>query len=167
MRDRVSDPKVSALSEHHSLNRHSEKVKDPAFTSGNAFFDPRDLVQVKYEMLRRVSKEGKTVTEASRSFGLSRPSFYEAQTGFFTSGLMGLLPERPGPRKPHKLTDEVLDFVEEMRAREPAAPASSMAKMVQDKFGFVVHPGSIRRALLQRQKKRDRRETSGEQQLPD
>lgn len=165
MKDRMGDRKVSILREHHSLNRHPERVKDPAFTSGNSFFDPRDLVQVKYEMLRRVSKEGWTVTEAARSFGLSRPSFYEAQAGFNASGMMGLLPERPGPRGPHKLTDEVLDFVQGIRTKDPSMPASSVAKMVRDKFGFMVHPGSIRRALLHRQKKRIGGENSSEQQL--
>lgn len=61
-----------------SLNRHSSKVKNPLF-SENAFFDPCDLIQVKYEMLRRVSHEGKAITETTREFGFSRPSFYEAK----------------------------------------------------------------------------------------
>lgn len=154
MKDRVGDQKASALRERHSLNRHPEKVTDPAFESGNVFFDPRDLVQVKYEMLRRVSGENEPVTEAARSFGLSRPSFYEAQAAFSASGVAGLLPERPGPRRAHKLTDAVLDFVERAWSEDPSAPTGAVAKMVQDRFGIVVHPGSVRRALARRQKKR-------------
>lgn len=154
MKDRMNDRKLSSLREHHSLNRHSERVTDPAFTCGNVFFDPRDLVQVKYEMLRRVSKEDVPVTEAASGFGLSRPSFYEAQAAFSASGVAGLLPEKPGPRRAHKLTDSVLDFVEGVWAEDQSLSAGAVAQMVRNRFGSAVHPGSIRRALLRRQKKR-------------
>jgi hypothetical protein len=40
------------------------------------FFDAHDLAQVKYEMLRRVRREGTRVSQAASSFGCSRPSFY-------------------------------------------------------------------------------------------
>ena len=39
-------------------------------------------MQVKYEMLRRVREDGQRVSEASATFGFSRPSFYEAQAAF-------------------------------------------------------------------------------------
>ena len=48
--------KVKALLEEGTLNPNPGKVHDPKFQE-NEFFDPRDLVQVKYEMLRRVSIE--------------------------------------------------------------------------------------------------------------
>ena len=48
-----NNPKTAALRRHSSLNPHPEKVRDELFLS-NAFFDPCDIVQVKYEMLRRV-----------------------------------------------------------------------------------------------------------------
>ena len=38
------------------------QVRDPLFTSGSPFFDPRDLVQVKYELLRRVRVDGDSVS---------------------------------------------------------------------------------------------------------
>jgi hypothetical protein len=40
------------------LNPSPERVTDELFQE---FFDPRDLVQVKYEMLRRVQTEGQPV----------------------------------------------------------------------------------------------------------
>ena len=45
--------KDASLAESRTLNPHPEAVTDPAFTAG-AFFDPADLVQVKYEMVRAV-----------------------------------------------------------------------------------------------------------------
>jgi hypothetical protein len=63
------EDKESALRRHHALNPRPNAVRDPAFTSGNPFFDPRDLVQVKYEMLRRVREEGDSVSQAAAEFG--------------------------------------------------------------------------------------------------
>jgi hypothetical protein len=43
-----SDPKGESLREHATLNSHPEQVTDALFQTA-PFFDPRDLVQVKYE----------------------------------------------------------------------------------------------------------------------
>src|SRR5208283_4501845 len=48
--------KTDALAEDGTLNPAPEKVRDPKFQE-DGFFDPRDIVQVKYEMLRRASVE--------------------------------------------------------------------------------------------------------------
>ena len=92
----------------HTLHPHPEQVRDPLFTSGSPFFDPRDLVQVKYELLRRVRVEGDSVSQATALFGLSRPTFYTAQAAWERAGLLGLLPEPTGPRQAHKLTQEIV-----------------------------------------------------------
>ena len=148
-----ADEKLSALSEHHALNARPQAVTDPAFAD-NPFFDPRDLVQVKYEMLRRVHKEGLPAAHAAAAFGFSRPSFYQAQAAFEAKGLPGLLPDRPGPRGAHKLTDEVVDFIERALAENAGLRAAQLAEMVHEAFGLSVHPRSIERSLLRRQKGR-------------
>jgi len=107
------DPKVEALRAARSLNPHPEAVRDAAF-SESAFLDARDLVQVKYEMVRRVRLQGEPVTSAAAAFGFSRPSFYQAQAALEAGGLQALVPARPGPRRAHKLTAEVMGF---LRAR--------------------------------------------------
>ena len=95
---RKPDAKLAALAESGTTNPHPEAVRDPAFVDSD-FFDPRDLVQVKYEMLRRVHIERKSIAEAAALFGLSRPTFYKAQADFERAGLMGLLPvKRARPR---------------------------------------------------------------------
>ena len=58
------DPKVAALREARCLNPHPEGVTDAAFRS-QEFFDARDAVQVKYEMVRRVRVDGDSVTAAA------------------------------------------------------------------------------------------------------
>ncbi len=144
------DEKAVALRQAHALNPRAALVTDPAFTSGNPFFDPRDLVQVKYELLRRVQLEGHSVTQAVAAFGLSRPSFYAAQRAWRQTGLAGLVPQRLGPRRAHKLNEEVVQFLQECLEREPGLPARALATRVTDRFGLQVHPRSIERALARR-----------------
>lgn len=103
------DPKHRALKQSGTANPRPQSVRDPAFLEGD-FFDPHDLTQVKYEMLRRVRSEGQSVTKASATFGVSRPTFYKVQADFDRNGLVGLLPAKRGPRQPHKITPEVARF---------------------------------------------------------
>lgn len=153
VKDDSEDPKVAALRRRHSLNPRPQSVVDASF-SEDEFFDPRDLVQVKYEMLRRASQSDQSVTEACASFGFSRPTFYEFRHTFESEGLSGLIPKRPGPRGPHKLTDEVLDFGEELLQEGWIAP-QVLAERIAERFAVKVHPRSIERALRWRKKKRN------------
>lgn len=153
MAKRSPDPKHEALREQRTLNPHPERVGDRLFLEHD-FFDPCDLLQVKYEMLRRVRLEGRPLSEAARVFGFSRPSFYKARTAFETGGLSGLLPRRRGPKKRHKLRREVMDFLEQEMALDPSLRPAALSGRVEERFGLRVHPRSIERALARRQKKR-------------
>ncbi len=146
------DEKLAALRAAHAVHPHPEAVVDALFAGGRPFFDARDLVQVKYEMLRRVHVEGHSVTRTTAAFGFSRPSFYAAQAAWRAAGLPGLLPARPGPRGAHKLTPEVVAFLEQALAREPTLRPAQLASLVQDRFDCAVHPPSIERALGRRAK---------------
>jgi len=157
-KSRPSQDKLEALWERHAVNPYPEKVIDQAFISGGDFFDARDLVQVKYEMLRRVRKEDQSVVKTAAAFGYSRPSFYRTRQAFEAEGLPGLLPERPGPRRGHKLTPEVVAFLGQAVAKEPLLGPKELAAKVQEQFNLVVHPRSIQRSLARRLKKLPRRE---------
>ncbi len=135
------------------LQSAPQAVTDALFLK-EPFFDPRDLVQVKYEMLRRVQSEGHSVTQAVAAFGFSRPSFYQALAAFKQGGLGGLIPQKRGPKAAHKLTAEVLRFVRAQQAADPALRAPALAPLIARHFGVVVHPRSIERALAHSQKKR-------------
>jgi len=148
-----SPEKRAALRRHHALNLRPQAVRDPAFTEGSPFFDPEDLVQVKYEMLRRVREEGERVTQASAAFGFSRPSFYAAQAAFQEAGLPGLVPQRPGPRRAHKLSGPVLALLDEALAAEPALTSAALSGLLEERLALRVHPRSIERALARRAKK--------------
>jgi transposase len=144
--------KLRTLQQQGTLNPRPKAVRDQLFLQ-DEFFDARDLVQVKYEMLRRVRTEGKSVTEAATDFGFSRPSFYQAQLAFEQDGLGGLVPHKRGPKQAHKLTDEVLTFIGEVRQKESSIGLADLVKRIQERFGIKVHPRSIERSLLRHQKK--------------
>lgn len=147
------DPKLAALEESGTANPHPQQVRDPAF-AGHDFFDPRDLVQVKYEMLRRVRIEGLSIAESASLFGVSRPTFYKAQAAFDQYGLAGLLPAKRGPHGAHKLTAEVLQFIEQWRAEDAALNGPSLVERIREQFGLEVHRRTVERALARSKKKR-------------
>ena len=149
------DDKSSRLKEYGAFNPHPEKVTEKMFSDPKLdFFDPRDLVQVKYEMLRAVDKEGQSVKKASEAYGFSRPSFYQAQSQFKKGGVSGLIKKRPGPKSSHKITDEVLAFIEEETEEGEPLRSRKLASLIKESFGKDVHPRSIERAIARRKKKR-------------
>ena len=150
--DGHSDSKTRNLREHGALNPRPKQVRDPLFQQSE-FFDPRDLVLVKYEMLRRVRTDGQSVAKAARTFGFSRVAFYQAMAAFRDQGLPGLLPKRRGPKHAHKLTESVLRFIDQKRAADSTLRAPALAAMIREQLGLSVHPRSIERALVRRAKK--------------
>ena len=149
----TNDPKLEALRQQGTLNPRPGEVTDPRFVK-DSFFDSRDLVQVKYEMLRRVQSEGDSVTGSATAFGFSRPSFYQAQSAFAEGGLAGLVPHKRGPKQAHKLTDEILTYVLSTRQKEPSVSTIELVRLIQQRFGIKLHPRSIERRLKRYQKKR-------------
>ena len=147
--------KADRLKQYGALNPRPQKVTEKIFSdSALDFFDPRDLIQVKYEMLRAVDKEGRSVKKASTAFGFSRPAFYQAQSQFKEAGVTGLIKKRPGPKTAHKLTPEVLEFIEKKTEEGEPLRARKLAPLIREKFGKDVHPRSIERAMVRRKKKK-------------
>ena len=140
------DPKVRALREARSLNPRPEAVRDEQF-SGSEFLDARDLVQVKYEMVRRARVDGEPVGRAAESFGFSRPSFYAAERALDEGGLAGLVPARPGPRGAHKLTRRGRHVRARAARGRPELSSAALVELIAERFGVRVHRRSVERAL--------------------
>ena len=147
-----TDAKVRALRQSQTLNARSKQVRDRLFLE-EEFFDPRDLAQVKYEMLRQVQKEQAHVSETAAAFGFSRPSFYKAQEDFAQAGLAGLIPRKRGPKQRRKLSAEVMAFVARTQTQEPALKSAALVQRIQERFALKVHRRSLERALLAAKKK--------------
>lgn len=147
------DAKLRSLREQGAVNPRPQAVADDLFAASE-FFDPRDLVQVKYEMLRRLEKDGQSVTEAAAKFGFSRPSFYQAQSALAQRGLAGLIPLKRGPKQARKLSATILEFIRQARQDDPSLSARDLPRRIQQRFGVTVHPRTIERGLARDQKKR-------------
>ena len=148
-----SDQKTLELKQTGTLNPRPSSVSDGLFKE-NPFFDPKDLLQVRYEMLRRHSVEGVSIVDVATKFGVSRPTVYQAQNAFQQAGLSGLIPKHRGPKEGHKLTAEIIEHVRTLRRTEPDLTTVACIQAVQEKFGVTVHRRSLERALGSKKKPR-------------
>ena len=153
MADKTRETKRKALQRQGTLNPRPDEVTHPLFQA-NDFFDADDVIQVKYEMLRQVRVEQQAITQSAEAFGFSRPSFYQAQLAFERNGLSGLIPQKRGPRSGHKLTTEVMGFLNKACAKDSSLGTDDLVQMVEKEFDVVVHPRSIERQLLRQKKRR-------------
>src|SRR5262245_44725159 len=153
MSTKTRDTNRKVLQRHGNYNLRRGPITDPLFEASD-FFDSEDMIQVKYEMLRQVRDEQKSVSEVTRAFCFSSPSFYQAQEAFEQNGLSGLLPQKRGPRNGHKLTTDVIEFLNEARAADASLKSEELVEMVKSRFGVIVHRRSIERQLLRQKKRR-------------
>jgi len=149
--DRAARRRV-ALEQQGLVNPAADSVRDALFVDSE-FFDPRDIVQVRYEMLRAGRVGERSVTETAAAFGVSRATYYQQVAAFAEEGIAGLIPDKRGPRGPHKLTDAVVDFVAGELAQHPALDSQAIAEAVAERFGVRVHRRSVERAIARRGKK--------------
>lgn len=146
-----------ALGAAGATHPHTQGVSDPLFRD-SVFFDPNDLVQVKYEMLRSVQLGTHRVVQAAEAFGFSRPVFYVTRDLFNREGLPGLLPRKRGPKQPHKLNDEALAVLAKaVQEAERMLSGEELALLLAQRCGIQAHPRSIVRRLLPYLKRQEKK----------
>jgi len=138
--------KEDSLQKSNCFNRNNANVTAGIF-SASPFFDCRDIVQVKYEMVRAVENAEGTVADISRSFGFSRKSYYQINEAFQAGGLQALVPKKTGPKKPTKLTPETSAFIESFLDNKPNAKSSEVSAALEAEIGVNIHPRTIYRHL--------------------
>ena len=137
--------KIERLRASRTLNPHPDTITDPLFQHSD-FFDPRDLLQVRYEMVR-CARQGAWLKETAARFGTSVPSCVRANRAFRERGLQGLIPKRRGPRGPHKITPDILNFVHQYRAKHGPVGAGKLVPIIAERFDVQIHPRGLYRAL--------------------
>lgn len=147
-----SPEKSQRLRQSGTLNPHPEKVIDEHFVNSE-FFDPADLLQVRYEMVRCVKLKKMTLAQAATRFGVSRPTCFRLSKAFRSGGLQGLIPALRGPKRAHKITAEVLTFVDNYRSAFGYTSARRLVPMIEQEFNIRIHPRGLEKALERRQKK--------------
>ena len=137
--------KRKALLGSGTLNPHPEAVRSELFQMD--FFDPYDLAQVKYEMLRAHSVDEDPVAEACRQFGLSRESFYQIERAFHELGFCAFLPRKRGRKGPVKLRGEVLEFAVAQKKEHPDIDPGRLAALIRERYGIAIHRTTVLRGM--------------------
>jgi len=158
--------KVKALRVMGCLNPCPENVTSELFATGGNFFDPRDKLQVKYEMLRAVQIEGLSVTDASRKFGFSRETYYNVAYSYEMEGCIGLLDQAQGRRQPEKLCAEIVDFILTERQNEPKKNSGScLAGKVLKQFHVQINSRTVYKVLKKMASQKPSRKTAHREKL--
>ncbi len=155
--DPPPDPKTAFLRARGLLHPHAEKVRDELFRS-RPFFDPRDLLQVRYEMLRRHRVDGLSIPKVVERFGVSRPTFYHVEAAYHTHGLPGLVPQKRGPKGPRRCTPEIVAYARSRRREDPRLSWDDLLREIGHQFGGApLHRRTVERGLAREVKKGRRR----------
>jgi transposase len=141
-----SQAKRAALLSADSLHPRSEEVSHALFQQ-HPFFDPNDLLQVKYEALRAWEFKEQPVSSLADAFALSRPTLYAARTALRAHGLAGLLPNKRGPKQAHKLTDNVLLRLRQLLEADSTRSTSELLDALRDELGVTIHLRTLEKAL--------------------
>lgn len=143
--------KIDHLKNENVFNANFKDVKDELFVN-NDFFDPYDLIQVKYEMIRRVKQEGWTISKAAQTFGISRISFYKLLNIYNSQGLVGFFPKKRGPKKPHKINDNIALYINNYITNNEEHNAAEITNQIKTNFNITLHKRSIQRFLSNKKK---------------
>ena len=90
-------------------------------------------------MLRASLVEDTSVSEASRQFGYSRESFYNAVEAFRDRGVLGLADEKRGPKEPRKLTRRVQDFILDRIETDSSVSGRDLAEQIHRELVATLH----------------------------
>ena len=136
--------KREILQANGTYNKNYEKIKNHKFITGS-FYDPMDIVQVKYEMLKDAEEGNRGIAQVADEFGFSRASFYNTKDEFNEQGLSAFVPEKPGPRRPYKLTDSYKDYVDRYISENPKASSNEIARSLKKDKGIDISKRTVER----------------------
>lgn len=154
----MSDGKREFLVGQGLLHGKPERVVHPLFRSID-FFDPHDLAQVRYEMLRTARVDEVTVTEACRLFGFSREYFYQLERDFMARGYVALIGAPQGRRPLIGVNQEIVNFLLQRKMADPMLTGEELRKEILAAYKVDCSRRTVERVLekLQVQGKRGRR----------
>lgn len=149
----MENNKVKQLKLQRSFNKNGQKLRDETYLSSD-FFDPNDVIQVKYEMLRKVEFEKQPISKVSALFGFSRVAYYKAKKDLKEGGLSNLTNKTMGPKRSHKLNQEILDFVISSRKDDSTLTLKTILDSIKVEFNVVIHRRTLERALAKSESKK-------------
>lgn len=128
------------------LNKKPERVSHSLFKS-NEFFDPLDLLQVRYEMLRSVNVDGCSVVSACRTFGFSREYYYKMGRMFSERGFVGLFGAPSGRRPLIALNQELINFIIHKKLEKPKLSGDNICKQIKKIYHVECSTRTVERII--------------------
>jgi len=136
--------KQDILLENGTYNKNHNKVIEQRFVDDD-FYDPQDLAQVKYEMLRTVRESEKSIEEVTKRFGFSRSGFYKIKNSFEKSGISSFVSNKTGPQNARKLTKEYQQFIDNYLFENPNTSSENITAVLKLEKGLVISKRTIER----------------------
>lgn len=136
--------KKEVLIANGTYNKNHSKVFNYKFIN-DPFFDAMDIVQVKYEMIKATRISELSITQIAAEFGFSRAAFYKIKTAYDLNGVAALVPEKSGPQKARKLTDEYQNYIDQYIKRKPKASSSEITQQLKQDMGINISKRTIER----------------------
>ena len=138
--------KDECLKESGCFNTNHANVTAGIFGS-SPFFDKKDAVQVKYEMVRAASGGEGSITEVAGAYGFSRKGYYQISKALEAGGICALIPKKKGPKGPSKLGPEAAEFIALFFSEHKGATAKQASAALEREKGIRVHPRTIYRHI--------------------
>jgi transposase len=126
----MTETKKKFLQQEGLLNAKPERISHPLFET-LGFFDPFDLPQVRYEMIRAGRVENISVADACKLFGFSREYFYKLERAFMARGYVALLGSTMGRRPIIALNQEIVNFIVHRKIEEPKLSGENLRQEIQ------------------------------------
>lgn len=136
--------KKDILIKNGTFNKNYDKVTEQKFIRDD-FFDPQDLVQIKYEMLRTARGSERNIGEIADAFGFSRAAFYKIKASFEQEGISAFIPEKSGPKGAKKLTEEHQKFVDKYLISHPKTSSDELTEILKRERGLKISKRTIER----------------------
>lgn len=141
-----NDAKTKFLQKEGLINPKPERVIHSIFQTHD-FFDPLDLPQVRYEMLRIARVERIPVTDACRLFGFSREYFYRLEREFMSRGYVSLLGSFRGRRPLIALNQEIVNFIIHRKMTTPSLTGEDLRNEIKTSYQVECSRRTVERII--------------------
>ena len=142
----MTGTKKKFLEQEGLINPKPERVSHPLFETLN-FFDPLDLPQVRYEMIRAARVGNISVSEACKLFGFSREYFYKLERSFMARGYVALLGSTMGRRPIIAINQEVVNFIVHRKIEEPKVSGENLRQEIRRLYNVDCSRRTVERAV--------------------
>ncbi len=142
----MAEIKKKFLEKEGLLNPKPERISHPLFKTLD-FFDPLDLPQVRYELIRAARAEKISVVQTCNLFGFSREYFYKLERAFMARGYVALLGSTMGRRPIIALNQEVVNFIVHRKIEEPKLSGENLRKEIQQLYNVHCSRRTVERIV--------------------